>query len=51
MNQFPNFTFLALGNAAVAMGVARAAISEMVQLAQSKEYVSSSVTVAARPQV
>lgn len=34
--KFPNFTFLALGIAAVSLGVARASIDEFVQLAQTK---------------
>ena len=43
---FPNFTFLALGIAAVCMGIARASINELVHLAATKKRVSSSKTVA-----
>ena len=35
--QFPQFTLLAIGIDAVALGIARAAIDELVRLAQSKE--------------
>ena len=35
--QFPNFTLLALGIAAVSMGIARAALDEFVALAQEKK--------------
>ena len=44
--QFPNFTFLALGIAAVTLGTARAAINELVTLAQSKKRVGNSKTMA-----
>lgn len=47
--QFPNFTFLALGIAAVCMGIARASIDELVNLAQSKMRLGSSSTLAERP--
>ncbi len=43
---FPSFTFLALGIGAVCMGVARAAIDELVALAASKKRVGSRKTVA-----
>ena len=44
--QFPNFTLLALGIAAVSMGIARAALDEFVALAQEKKRASSSTTIA-----
>ena len=43
---FPNFTFLALGIGAVCMGIARAAIDELVRLAASKRRVGASKTIA-----
>ncbi len=43
---FPSFTFLALGIGAVCMGVARAAIDELVSLAVKKRRISASKTVA-----
>ena len=46
--QFPNFTLLALGIAAVSMGIARAALDEFVALAQEKKRASSSTTIAER---
>ena len=47
--QFPNFTFLALGIAAVTLGIARAAIDELVELAQTKKRVGSSTTMVDKP--
>ncbi len=43
---FPNFTFLALGIGAVCMGIARAAIDELVQLAVEKKRRGASKTIA-----
>ena len=43
---FPNFTFLALGIGAVCMGIARAALDELVRLATAKRRVGSSKTIA-----
>lgn len=42
---FPNITFLALGIGAVCMGMARAAIDELVQLAVSKRRVGARKTI------
>lgn len=42
---FPNFTFLALGIGAVSMGIARAAIDELVDLAVKKKRVGARQTV------
>ena len=42
--QFPQFTLLAIGIGAVALGIARAAIDELVQLAQSKRRINSTAT-------
>ena len=47
--QFPHFTLLALGIAAVAMGIARAAVDELVTLAESKKRVGTNSTLATRP--
>jgi alkylation response protein AidB-like acyl-CoA dehydrogenase len=46
--QFPQFTLLAIGIGAVALGIARAAINELVQLAQSKRRINSTATLADR---
>ena len=46
--QFPQFTLLAIGIGAVALGIARAAIDELVQLAQSKSRINSTATLADR---
>ena len=46
--QFPQFTLLAIGIGAVALGIARAAIDELVQLAQSKRRINSTATLADR---
>lgn len=48
---FPNFTLLAMGIGAVALGAARAAIDELVALAGSKKPTHSSKTLAERPDV
>ncbi len=42
---FPNFTFLALGIGAVSMGIARAAIEELIELARSKKRVGAKQTI------
>ena len=42
---FPNFTFLALGIGAVCMGIARAAIDDLVELAASKKRVGARSTI------
>jgi alkylation response protein AidB-like acyl-CoA dehydrogenase len=47
--QFPVFTFLALGIGAVAMGTARAAIDELIELARSKQRAGSRRTLAEQP--
>ena len=46
--QFPQFTLLAIGIGAVALGIARAAINELVRLAQSKRRINSTATLADR---
>ncbi len=46
---FPNFTLLALGIGAVCMGIARAAIDDLVQVATSKGRVGSKKTIAEHP--
>ena len=47
--QFPHFTLLALGIAAVAMGIARAAMDELITLAESKKRVGTNSALATRP--
>ena len=47
--QFPHFTLLALGIAAVAMGIARAAVDELITLAESKKRVGTNSALATRP--
>lgn len=47
--QFPQITFLAFGIAGVALGIARAAIDELVALATSKVRAGSSSAIANRP--
>lgn len=47
--RFPQFTLLAIGIGAVALGVARAAIDELVAVASAKKRVGSSATIAERP--
>ncbi len=46
LSQFPNFTLLAAGVSAVALGVARRALDELVELAQGKKPQYSSKTLA-----
>ena len=46
--QFPQFTLLAIGIGAVALGIARAAINELVRFAQSKKRINSTATLADR---
>lgn len=46
--QFPNFTLLALGIAAVSMGIARAALDNFVELAQDKRRAGSNALIAER---
>jgi alkylation response protein AidB-like acyl-CoA dehydrogenase len=48
---FPNFTFLALGIGAVCMGIARAAIDELVDLAVQKKRRGASKTIAHKSSV
>ncbi|MEQ9452580.1 MAG: acyl-CoA dehydrogenase family protein [Pseudomonadales bacterium] len=45
---FPQFTFLALGIGAVCLGIARAAIDELIAVAVAKKRVGSSATIASR---
>jgi len=47
--QFPQFTFLALGIAGVALGIARAAIDELIALASGKMRAGTSSAIANRP--
>lgn len=46
---FPSFTFLALGIAAVCLGIARAATDDLIALATTKRRVSSRKTIAEQP--
>jgi alkylation response protein AidB-like acyl-CoA dehydrogenase len=46
--QFPQFSLLAIGIGAVALGIGRAAIDELVNLAQSKKRINSKATLADR---
>ena len=46
---FPQFTLLAIGIGAVALGIARAAIDELVGLASAKKRSGSSASLAERP--
>ena len=47
--RFPQFTLLAIGIGAVALGIARAAIDELVGLASAKKRSGSSASLAERP--
>jgi alkylation response protein AidB-like acyl-CoA dehydrogenase len=47
--RFPNFTLLALGIGMVGLGLGRAAIDELVELASTKKPAGSTRTVAERP--
>ena len=49
LSSFPSITFLALGIAAVALGIARASIKEFVALAGSKKRAHSRKTIAEQP--
>ena len=49
--KFPHFGLLALGVTSVGLGLARRAISELKELAQSKHYVGSKRTLAQRPAI
>ena len=46
--QFPQFTLLAIGIGAVSLGIGRAAIDELVNLAQRKKRINSKATLADR---
>ena len=46
--RFPQFTLLAIGIGAVALGIARAAIDELVAVASAKKRVGSAATIAER---
>ncbi len=45
---FPQFTFLALGIGAVCMGIARAAIDELIDVAVTKKRAGNSATIASK---
>ena len=45
---FPQFTFLALGIGAVCMGIARAAIDELIDVATAKKRAGNSATIASK---